>query len=341
MTLDYFGSHADLEGDTLVVGAIHEGIFEGNSGSSRPGAAYVFERKNGKWAQTQRLAASTTQASSDLFGTSIALSGDTLAVGAPWESTNGSNSGAVYVFQRNGSMFSEVQKIKAMKPVGGGGFGTHISIDGDRMVVGAPSTPNSTTSGGSAEVFVRDGDMWRRVQVISPPMINPGASFGYWTALRGNYMAISAPEPSDYPGSPNPTEPGHVYVYEPDGEMWKQTDLLGAPYPRQTNWFGFTIRLTDAGLIIGSPGDASDGQGIGADPSKERNGDAIFSGAVYLFAPSKTGWKQTAFIKGDNTDINDWFGSSLGADGDWFAVGAMFENSESNGLTSGAVYLFH
>jgi hypothetical protein len=154
-------------------------------------------------------------------------------------------------------------------------------------------------------------------------------------------MAISAPEPSDYPGSPNPTEPGHVYVYEPDGEMWKQTDLLGAPYPRQTNWFGFTFRLTDAGLIIGSPGDASDGQGIGADPSKERNGDAIFSGAVYLFAPSKTGWKQTAFIKGDNTDINDWFGSSLGADGDWFAVGAMFENSESNGLTSGAVYLFH
>jgi FG-GAP repeat len=338
MTLDYFGTHADIQGDTLVVGAIHEGIFEGGAGSSRPGAAYVFERKDGKWMQTQRLAASTMQASSDLFGEAITLNGDTLAVGAPWDSTSAGTSGAVYIYQRNGSMFSEVQKIKATKPVQGAGFGSQISIDGDRMVIGAPSTPTSSTDGGSAEVFVRSNGMWKSVQLIQP-QIRAGASFGYFTALRGNTLAISAPRPSDYPGSPTPTDPGEVYVYEPDGEMWKQAAVLSAPYPRNTNWFGLSVYLTDAGLIVGSPGDASNGRGVNADPSKA--GNATFSGAVYLFAPSRDGWKQTAFIKGNETDVDDWFGLSVEADGDWLAVGAMFENDMGDGLRAGAVYLFH
>jgi hypothetical protein len=279
------------------------------------------------------------QTSSDLFGESITLNGDTLAVGAPWDSTSGGNSGAVYVYQRSGSMFSEVQKIKASKPVQGAGFGSQISIDGDRMVIGAPSTPTSPADGGHAEVFVRKDGMWKSVQVIQPPMIPPGASFGYFVALRGNTLAISAPRPSEYPGSPTPTDPGEVYVYEPDGEMWKQSAVLRAPYPRNTNWFGLNVFLTDAGLIVGSPGDASNGHGVNADPSKA--GNATFSGAVYLFAPSKDGWKQTAFIKGNETDIDDWFGIALEADGDWLVVGAMFDNDMTRGLTSGAAYVFH
>jgi hypothetical protein len=334
---DYFGTSTDLDGDTLVIGAIHEGLYEANTGPSRLGAAYVYTRTSGSWSFSQRLAG-TPQDQSDLFGAGVALAGDTLVVGAPWESTGQAHSGAVYVYQRKGAMWSEVQKIKSSKPAANARFGWSVALDADRLVIGAPDDPPPNMRTGSAEVFVRRAGTWTLSQFLQPQTLGAAANFGYAVSVRGDHVAIGAPRTASFPGSPTPTEPGEVYVFEPDGDGWKQSAMLHARYPRNTDWFGLSLQLTDGALIIGAPGDASGARGLDADASRN---DATFSGSVYVFAPSDEGWVESAFIKGKNTDINDWFGSSVASDGRSLAVSAMFENGMSTGLTTGAVYVFH
>ncbi|HKP60625.1 MAG TPA: cadherin-like beta sandwich domain-containing protein [Polyangiales bacterium] len=338
MDYDYFGTSLDLDGDTIVVGAIKEGLFDANTGPSKLGNAYVFTRSAGKWTQTQELSGAP-QDRSDLFGAMVVLSGDRLVVGAPWESTTQPHSGAVYVYQRDASgKFNEVQKIKSTKPTANARFGWNIALDGERMVVGAPDDPPPHNRPGAAEVFaLRDGS-WKSSQFLQPTMLGGAANFGFAVAVRGDRVAISAPRSSAFPGSPTPTEPGEVYVFGPDGEGWKQTAVLHAPHPRNTDWFGLSMLLTDAGLIIGAPGDTSGAHGLAADPKRT---DAAFSGAVHMFAPTADGWTETAFFKGENTDINDWFGYALATDGQSLMVSALFENAMSSGLTTGGVYVFH
>jgi hypothetical protein len=95
--------------------------------------------------------------------------------------------------------------------------------------------------------------------------------------------------------------------------------------------------FTNDGLVIASPGDSSGDHGVHADPTR---GDAQFSGAVHLFAPSADGWVESAFIKGDNTSADNWFGYSIAVDGDSLVVGATFENRMGTSLRTGAAYVF-
>jgi FG-GAP repeat len=111
---DYFGAALALDGDTLIAAALHESPIA-EFGTTRPGAAYVFTRANGVWSQTQRLAASQPNAA-DLFGVSIGKSGDTLAIGASFDATNGDRSGVVYIFGWDGSKWIERQKIQSSQP---------------------------------------------------------------------------------------------------------------------------------------------------------------------------------------------------------------------------------
>ncbi|ULA65549.1 MAG: Integrin alpha beta-propellor repeat protein [Nitrospira sp.] len=152
---DYFGTALVLSGDTLVVGAKGEGseatgvngdqISDDAAGS---GAAYVFTRTNGSWAQQAYLKASNTDPV-DGFGNSLALSGDTLVVGAAWEdsATTGINgdqlndgaqeSGAVYVFTRTGGSWAQQAYLKASNTGASDGFGTALALSGDTLAVGA------------------------------------------------------------------------------------------------------------------------------------------------------------------------------------------------------------
>jgi trimeric autotransporter adhesin len=300
----------------------------------------VYTRSGTTWSPTQRLAG-TAQDRSDLFGAAAVLAGDTLIIGAPWESTGAAHSGAVYVYKRNGAMFSEVQKLKSSKPATNARFGWSLALNGERLVVGSPDDPPPHMRTGSAEIFVLRNGSWALSQFLQPPTLGAAANFGFRVAIRGEHVAISAPYPSAFPGSPTPTKPGEVYMFGPDGEGWKQTGMLRASHPRDTDWFGLALLMTDAGVLVGAPGDASGARGLDADASRS---DAPFSGAVYMFAPTGQAWSESAFIKGDNTDINDWFGYELVSDGKSLVVSAMFENGSARmaggGLTTGALYVF-
>jgi len=153
---DNFGWSVSISGDTVVVGAYGEdsnarGVNGGQSNNSayQAGAAYVFVRRAGTWTQQAYLKASNTDVG-DFFGSSVSISGDTVVVGASWESSdargvNGNQSnnsisaaGAAYVFVRSAGTWTQQAYLKASNTDWYDYFGGSVSISGDTVVIGAP-----------------------------------------------------------------------------------------------------------------------------------------------------------------------------------------------------------
>ncbi len=184
---DLFGWSLDISGDTVVVAARHEdsnatGINgdQGDNSELNAGAAYVFTRSGITWSQQAYLKASNTEGDEnrfrgDVFGASVAISGDILVVAANREASNATGingdqsdnsaqgTGAAYVFTRNGTVWSQQAYVKPSNS--GGAFGWSLAISGDTLVVGALSegsnatgvngdqSDNSARTSGAAYVF--------------------------------------------------------------------------------------------------------------------------------------------------------------------------------------------
>ena len=157
---DFFGISVAIDGDTAVAGAPLD-----NGDLSNQGAAYVFTRSGTTWTEQQKLTASDGKAN-DLFGTSVAIDGDTVVAGAPGDGGT-ANSGAAYVFTRSGTTWTEQQKLTASDGAANDLFGASVSIDGDTAVVGAPNDDGGTINQGAAYVFTRSGTTWTEQQKLT------------------------------------------------------------------------------------------------------------------------------------------------------------------------------
>ena len=187
---DYFGSSVAASGNTLVIGAWLEdsnatGVNGDQSDNSAfsSGAAYIFVRAGTNWTQQAYLKASNAERV-DRFGFSVAVSDDTVVIGAYEESSsalgvNGNQSdnsagqsGAAYVFVRSGTNWTQQAYLKAANTGAGDWFGLTVAVSGDTVVVGAPFEDSNATgvngdqgndsaeNSGSAYVFVRNGTNW-------------------------------------------------------------------------------------------------------------------------------------------------------------------------------------
>ena len=158
---DHFGWSVAVSGDIVVVGAYQEdssttGVNSSpNELATDAGAAYVFVRSGSTWSQQAYLKASQVNAG-DKFGWSVAVSGDTVVVGAIYEdsSTTGVNStpnesaesaGAAYVFVRSSSTWSQQTYLKASQVNEFDEFGWSVAVSGNTVVVGARFEDSSTT----------------------------------------------------------------------------------------------------------------------------------------------------------------------------------------------------
>ncbi len=145
---EHFGVSVAISGDSVAVGA------PGDDEAS--GSAYVFQRSGTTWTQQAKVSASDA-AAGDLFGAAIAISGDTVAVGAPGDDEA---SGSVYVFQRSGTTWTQQAKVSASDAARGDLFGAFIAISGDTVVVGCRRDDDAGEDSGSAYVFGRSGTTW-------------------------------------------------------------------------------------------------------------------------------------------------------------------------------------
>ena len=150
---DSFGFSVTISGDTAVVGAVFE-----DAGGDDAGAAYLFQRDQGgadSWGEVAMLTASDAQAG-DLFGWSVAVSGDSAVVGAFFEDAGGLFAGAAYLFQRDqggADNWGEVKKLTASDAQGGDEFGSGVAVSGDTAVVGAALEDAGGSEAGAAYVF--------------------------------------------------------------------------------------------------------------------------------------------------------------------------------------------
>jgi hypothetical protein len=199
--VDRFGSSVAIGTDTAVVGARLDDV--GANGDQ--GSAYVFARSGGVWTQEQKLTASDG-AASEQFGSSVAIGGDTIVAGAPFDAQ-----GSGYVFVRSGGVWMEQQKLTASDGGAFDQFGWSVAIGGDTIVAGAPTDAVGANGlQGSGYVFARSGGVWTEEQKLTASDGGTGDRFGSSVAINGDTIVAGAPD--DDVGAN--LDQGSVYVFE-------------------------------------------------------------------------------------------------------------------------------
>jgi hypothetical protein len=379
---DNFGFSVAIFGDTVIVGAYGEDsaspIVNGDQNdNSTPnsGAAYVFVRSGTTWSQ-QAYLKSATILRADMFGYSVAISGDTVVVGAYGEDSKSTGvnstftkkaslSGAAYVFTRDGITWSQQAYLKASNTELGDYFGWSVAVSGDTVVVGAfgedshavgvdgDQTDNSAGSSGAAYIFTRSGTTWSQEAYLKAS--NTGASdyFGFSAAIAGDTVVIGAEYEDSHATSVNGDEnddsvidSGAAYVFTRDGTTWSQQAYLKASNTGASDQFGFSVAVTGDTVVVGAPYEDSHASGVNGD---QTDNSADSSGAAYVFTRDGTTWSQQAYIKASNTEASDYFGFQV-ASGDTVIVAAPYEDGNASGVNgdqnnnlmsgSGAAYVF-
>lgn len=365
-----------LDGSVLAVGAPGEASMGGQSDNSAPGsgAVYVFARTGAEWHQEAYLKAPNAEAN-DHFGCSLALSGDSLVIGATGERSNATTvngnqldnsangAGAAYVFVRGGSGWSLQAYLKPFNTNAGDRFGSTVDIDGNRIIVGADAedsaatgvngieSDNSAINSGAAYVFLRTGTTWTQEAYLKPSNTRAAAQFGASVAIEGDTVVVgSQGESSGMPTMPSDTSTpasGAAYVFTRDLSGWSETAYIKAASPNEGDFFGSAVAVSGDTVVVGANSDDGGAAGINGD---ESNNSLRAAGAVFVFVRSGTSWLQQAYVKPLIPGEEDLFGSQIVIDGDTLAVSARGEASASVGINgdatndqafgSGAAYLF-
>ncbi|WP_095987402.1 DUF7507 domain-containing protein [Cystobacter fuscus] len=245
VAFDRFGSSVALSGDTAVVGARGDDTAAG----SETGSAYVFVRSGTAWSQQAKLTASDA-AAGDLFGWSVALSGDTAVVGAPDDDTG---AGSAYVFVRSGTAWSEQAKLTASDAAALDSFGTSVALSGDTAVVGAPNDDTAAGSEtGSAYVFVRSGTAWSQQAHLTASDAAAGDFFGWSVAISGDIAVVGAYADDTAAGQ----QAGSAYVFVRSGTAWSQQAKLTASDAAAFDSFGVSVAISGGTVVVGALGDA-------------------------------------------------------------------------------------
>jgi probable HAF family extracellular repeat protein len=236
VSFDEFGGSAAIDGSVVVIGA------KGPATPQLPGAAYVFsEVATGQWEQTQKLVANDG-VNYDWFGKAVAISGDTIAVGAPLHDAAGFNAGAVYIFTFDGKTWVQTQKINSPAGVESANFGMTVAMSGSVLLIATPGVNPDV-----AYVYRRKGSQWNPEAELHPSVvISPGYQFGLSLSANDDAVIIGAPGfASDAPGK--------AFVYRFTGSTWLEEAIL--PNPSQlSKGAGRAVCIKDNMIAIGAPG---------------------------------------------------------------------------------------
>jgi len=325
----------------------------------------------------------------DSLGFSLALSadGNTMAVGAPDEDSNATGvdgdqadnsapfAGAVYVFVRDGTQWSQQAYLKASNAQADDKFGycLDLSFDGATLAVAAVGesssatgidgnqNDNSASRSGAVYVFTRTAGQWSQQAYVKASNARERDAFGASLGLSadGATLGVGAPFESSSAtgvggnqGDNGANFAGAVYVFTRDAaQVWSQQAYVKASNTQAGDNFGFSLGLSLDGntMAVGAVEEASGATGIDGD---QADNGANGAGAAYVFTRTAGQWLQQAYVKASNTEAADAFGFSLAlsGDGDTLAVGAPNEDSSARGvggaqgdnsaLFAGAAYIF-
>ena len=321
---EQFGYAVAIDGDTIVVGSTEADTTPGTgfpppAVRTKQGTVYVFTKASGAdWADSNAPTASLTSIDSALFdgfGESVAVSGDTIVVGARYRSpqvgdppTPVSTAGAAYVFAKPTAGWADgtqTAKLEPTTPVLNSAFGTSVATDGAHVVVGAPGEDR-------VYVFTKTGADWADSSSLAATLLPRGGDdeelFGSSVDIDGRNIVIGA-RSEGY---------GAAYVFSGSGGSWSQTTRVTGLGSDSGDQFGHAVAI--------------DGDRVAVSRGNQQDND--LAGSVQVFKVN--GGTPLVLTASDAMD-NDLYGASVALAGDWLVVGATgVDNVADN---KGAVYI--
>ena len=283
-----------------------------------------------------------------------------------------SRSGAVYIFTRTVTTWSQEAYIKASNPdvedffsvVSLSGNGLTLAVgaggeDSNAIGINGDQTNNSASFAGAVYVFIKSGGVWSQQAYIKASNAENGDRFGTVSLSDdGNTLAVGAGfEDSNATGingsqgnNGSGLTSGAVYIFERSGTTWTQAAYVKASNTGNNDLFGRSLCISGDGntLVVGALQEDSNATGVNGN---ETNNLADQSGAVYIFKNNAGTWSQQTYLKASNAEANDSFSSAIviSDNGNTLAVSANLEDSNAVGINgdqsnnsatfSGAVYI--
>jgi hypothetical protein len=297
-----FGHSVSIEGNRAVVGAPSSGP------SSHGGIAAIYVRHHGIWRLENEFQADSPQGF-DYFGSSVAIQGQWVVVGAKGDEENG----ATYVFRlETDATWSRFQRlVPSGDPLSG--FGAAAALDQKTLIVGAPREP-------TAFAYTFNGDAWVLQDELDNSDLYADGDFGFAVAVDGGRAVVGAPSDAG-PGE----DRGATFLFERRGERWPvQVRLYGAG-TANGHFFGGSVAVEDGLAVVGAPHDP-DG--------------AVGAGAAYIFARGTHGWELDQKIPAVDPTEYLSFGHAVAVVGDTVLIGTPYRNFDQHTSAAGAVYLY-
>lgn len=250
---DQFGSSVSLNGDGTVL-AVGANNWEGGAGTNR-GGVYIFDISGSTYTQRGSVLEAGDAADSDNFGIDVRLStdGEVLLVGANnWEGAAGTNRGGIYVYDRNGSSWTQRGSVlEASDAADSDNFGRSVSMTQDQqtIAVGANNWEGAAgTNRGGVYVYDKNGTGWtQRGSVLEAGDAADSDLFGVSNCLQddGNRLVVGA---SNWEGGAG-TNRGGIYTYDRNGSSWTQNgSVLEGSADNIT--FGVDVALNHHGNVL-------------------------------------------------------------------------------------------
>ena len=291
-----------------------------------PGDSYITGYE--LWQQVKLVGLVATDVTvQDFYGGSVAVDGDMVVVGAPYDDS-GSGSGSVYVFIKDSNgVWTETAKLVASDAGADARFGVSVGIDDDTVVVGAYRDDHNNVSGsGSVYVFVKDSNgVWTETAKLVAFDAGAYDSFGYSVAIDDDTVVVGA-----YRDDDSVANSGSVYVFVEPAGGWDdatETAKLVASDAGAYDYLGYSVGIDDDTVVVGA----------------YRDDDSVAnSGSVYVFVEPAGGWDdatETAKLVASDAGAYDYFGWSVGIDDDTVVIGAPYDDDNS-ASGSGSVYAF-
>ena len=343
---DRFGYAVAIDGDTIVVGA-----YRNDDHGDDSGAAYVYIKPGGGWAdatETVKLTApdrvTASDGTDDLFGLSVAVDGDTVVVGAPFQNYERDASlgdlifvGAVYVFTKPSTGWTgTIASAKLTTPITPVNtrlpndlFGSSVAVDSDTILIGSYLSDDSFNRDGHgrAYIYTKPNGGWVDSSDYTSRLTAsdgaPGDWFGYSVALDGDTAVIGARLHND---SRRGAGSGAAYVFVKESGAWSEKAKLTASDGSVDDQFGFSVAVDDKTVVVGAWKDDDHGSG---------------SGSAYVFIEPDIGWaasNETLKLTAPDGAANDRFGVSVAVEGNQALVGAYKDDNVAV-VDSGSVYV--
>jgi len=244
----------------------------------------------------------------DWFGAAVAVSGNTIVVGAPAEPSQSEGIGQVYVFTKTPTGWHQSARLRGTGADGPDWFGDSVAVWGHTIVVGAPAISVLSSGVGHVYVFTETATGWHQSAELHSPGAVVADWFGDSVAVSGRTIVVGAPNRA--------SKAGEAYVFTKSGHGWQTTNLRGSDTVAKDD-FGDSVAASGHTVVVGAFGHASE------------------AGRAYVFTKTNNKWHQTAELSGIGTIPGDGFGVSVAVADKTIAVGAGLAASDA-----GRVYVF-